>query len=281
MDRMQCTIKDVVNYEGIGLHTGRKIALSLKPQEPNKGIVFIRTDLKDNPQIPATTEYIEDSNRGVTLKKGDVYIHTVEHLLSAIFGLGIDNIRIELSGSELPVGDGSALPYVKLIKEGGIVLQSESVKYREVSEPIWFFESSKGIMFLPDSSFKIDYIIQFDHPVIGLQSGRFCLTPDLFEKEIASARTFGFLEEVENLWQKGLAQGGNLSNTVVIAKESILNPEGLRFTDEPLRHKVLDLIGDLSLVGSGLKGHVLAIKSGHDLNIKLAKKLVSIHRRDK
>jgi UDP-3-O-[3-hydroxymyristoyl] N-acetylglucosamine deacetylase/3-hydroxyacyl-[acyl-carrier-protein] dehydratase len=269
---MQATIKKEVEIQGIGLHKGRKVKLSFKPAPPNTGIIFVRVD-KDK-EIPAILENVSQSEREITLEKDGVRVCTVEHILSAFAGLGVDNAFVELDQDEPPVADGSSLPFCEAILEAEI--EPFGIPKREISpfQPIWIKEKDRSISILPDQELRITYSIEFPYPGVGSQSASFRISSGVFMKEIAPARTFGFLEEIEPLQKRGFFKGGSLENAVVISKDGILNEE-MRFEDEPVRHKILDLIGDLSLVGT-IKGHIVATRSGHTLNIEFARRMKAL-----
>lgn len=270
----QTTIRKELEYSGIGLHTGEQIHLVLKPTAVGTGVVFVRQDLPGKPVIEACPENVNNTLREISLKKNGVEgieVRTVEHLLAALSGLRIDNIEIAVNGDEIPIGDGSALPFVELLKDE-IVSQNTTKKVFKPKEPLWVSMEDKQVILLPGNEWKITYIIDFNHPVVKTQFATFVVTQEVFVKEIAPARTFGFLKEVESLHARGLAKGGSLENAIVIAEDRILN-ENLRFENELVRHKILDLIGDFSLLGMPILGHIIAIKSGHDLNLKLVQKM--------
>ncbi len=299
-DRFQKTVYGKVSLDGIGLHTGIKSTLNIKPAKENRGIVFKRIDLKDNPVIPAAVDNVIDTNRGTMLEKNNVQIHTVEHVLAALSGLGINNATIELTGPEPPIMDGSSLPFVKAIKKTGIVEQGEIQDVFKVTEPIQFdvSENDIEISLLPAEQFKITFFMDYGLPNFGLQYVSIENVEIEFRNEIAPARTFGLLSEIGQLKQKGLIKGGGLDNAVIIVDKKvnkheqenlgklfglntelifkngdILNRDGLHFENEPVRHKVLDLIGDMSLFGKPIIGHLIAKRSGHKTNIEFVKKL--------
>ena len=299
-NRHQKTIRGNVSLDGIGLHTGIKSTINFKPAKENSGIVFERKDLKENPVIPADVDYVIETNRGTMLERNDVRIHTVEHVLAALRGLNLDNVLIELSCPEPPIMDGSALPFVKAIKKVGIVDQSAIQDVFNVTEPIQFDDTENDIeiSILPADKFKITFFMDYNLPKFGLQYVSIEDVEDEFENEIAPARTFGLLSEVAQLKQNGLIKGGGLENAVIIVDKKvdkneqenlsklfglntelvfnngdILNSEGLHFENEPVRHKVLDLIGDMSLFGKPIIGHVIASRSGPRTNIEFIKEL--------
>ncbi|MCJ7802023.1 MAG: UDP-3-O-acyl-N-acetylglucosamine deacetylase [Candidatus Marinimicrobia bacterium] len=299
-DRYQKTICSKVSLDGIGLHTGIKSTINIKPAKENRGIVFKRIDLKENPVIKADVDYVIDTNRGTTLEQNGIRIHTVEHVLAALRGLGIDNVTIELSCAEPPIMDGSALSFVRALKKVGIVAQSVIQEVYKVTEPIQFNdpENDIEINLLPAERFKITFFMDYGLPNFGLQ---YVFIEDIegeFEEEVAPARTFGLLSEVSQLKQNGLIKGGGPNNAIIIVDENvdedeqnilsklfglnketifnngeILNNEGLHFENEPVRHKVLDLIGDMSLFGKPIIGHIIATRSGHRTNIEFIRKL--------
>lgn len=273
----QRTLAQSASLSGVALHTGGSVTLTLHPAPANHGYKFRRVDLPDEPTIDAKAIHVKTVERSTTLVEGNAKIHTVEHILSALSGMRVDNALIEMNANEPPIGDGSALPYVDLIKRAGIVeLEVPRVSF-ETSEPI-HFESQNGSMmtFFPDTHFRISCT------QVGPQ-GRFTqylsleITPEVYEKEIAPARTFVFYEEVKELMEKGLIKGGSLENALVVRGDSVLSKEPLRFPDEFVRHKILDIIGDLALVGRPLQGHVVAIRPGHGPNTELARAITKRH----
>ncbi|MEW6103353.1 MAG: UDP-3-O-acyl-N-acetylglucosamine deacetylase [bacterium] len=264
----QNTINREVSISGIGLHTGKDITAFLKPAPPDTGIVFIM----DNVRIPAKLMFISSSYREISLKKDGVEIRTIEHLLASLSSFSITNLFIELTGSEIPIMDGSCLPFVELIKSAGIKKQSARVKCLSFAGPVEIKEDGRFISILPYDGFKVSYTISFDHPIVKEQSLEIDIDKDSFVNDIAPARTFGFLEEVDNLRKAGLIKGGSLENAIVVSDNEIIN-KPLRYEDEFVRHKILDLIGDISLLGIPLKGHIIANCSGHSLNIKLARRI--------
>ncbi|MDO9465261.1 MAG: bifunctional UDP-3-O-[3-hydroxymyristoyl] N-acetylglucosamine deacetylase/3-hydroxyacyl-ACP dehydratase [bacterium] len=272
MMQLQTTISNKVSCAGIGLHTGNKTTICFKPADENTGIKFIRKDLPESPVVKADISGVVDTARGTSLGKSDIKVHTVEHVLAAAAGLGIDNMLVELSSNEPPVLDGSALPFVEALEGAKLVQQKAAKKFFEVKEPVWVSENGSSLVALPSKDFRISFTIDYNHPVLNSQFASVIITPKSFKEEIASARTFCFLEEVEMLQKEGLIKGGSLENAVVIGDEALLNDK-LRFENEFVMHKILDLIGDLYLLGQPLKAHVIAIKSGHSLNIELVKRL--------
>lgn len=268
---MQKTIKNKVEYRGVGLNSGKDVLLRLVPARVNTGIIF---KIKEKGNIRACVTNVVKSAREVVLRDNNIEVRTVEHILAALLGCSINNIYIELDNPEPPIGDGSSKIYVDLIKEAGVIAQEDEIKIIKIDEPMWVTEKDRQVIVLPDEEFRITYLIQHSHKVVGLQYASFNINEEIFAKEIAPARTFGFLSEVEDLRKQGLIKGGSLENAVVIGEDRIIN-DNLRFKDELVRHKILDLIGDISLVGCPVRGHFIALKSGHNLNIRLAKKIFS------
>ncbi|QFT55962.1 UDP-3-O-acyl-N-acetylglucosamine deacetylase [Microbulbifer sp. THAF38] len=273
----QRTLKNAIRATGVGLHTGKKVVLTLKPAPVDTGIVFRRTDLDPVVEIEARAENVGDTLLSTTLVKDDVRIATVEHLLSAMAGLGIDNAIVELSAQEVPIMDGSAGPFVFLIQSAGIQEQSAPKKFLRIKKPITVEEGDKVASFLPFNGFKVSFTIDFDHPVF--QGRNLTSSVDFsstsFVKEVSRARTFGFMHEIEYLRSKGLVQGGSVDNAIVIDQYRILNEGGLRYEDEFVKHKILDAIGDLYLLGTSLIGEFKAFKSGHSLNNKSLRHLMT------
>ena len=275
----QRTIKQSAVYSGVGLHTGNETTITFKPAPENYGIRFVRTDLDHAPEIPCDIDHVIDITRGTTLGNNSVKVHTVEHILAALAGLSIDNLRIEVNANEPPVADGSSLPFVEKLQEAGVVEQDAEKRYFELKEPLWLtFSEDVYLVILPANDLKITYTVSYQHPLLKSQFASFIVNNGVFAKEIAPARTFCFLHEVEELRQQGLIKGGNLNNAVVIGDDTILN-DTLRFDNEFVRHKILDLIGDLYLLGQPIKGHVIVVKSGHASNVKLVQKLRQIAKR--
>ena len=247
--------------------------MQLAPAPVHTGIVFRRTDL-DGFTIEAQSRHVARVSYATSLMKKGVLISTTEHLLSALAGLGVDNALVEIDNLELPIVDGSALPFIKLIRQAGLRPQRARRAYAKIVKPIELSEGSKRIAVYPAETFRVSYSIAFPHPVIGAQTLDFCPNSDSYEDKIAPARTFGFLAEVEMLLKSGLVKGGSLENVVVLDQERVMNPEGLRFPDEFCRHKILDLMGDISLFGRPLIGHVVAERAGHSMHAQLVSQLL-------
>jgi len=269
MTQKQKTISRPISYCGIGLHKGQPVQLTFKPAPPEAGIVFIRTDLPGTPAVPARVEWVADTTRGTTLGQNGVEIYTVEHVLAAVAGLGINNLYIEMDSIEPPAADGSALPFLETLQKAGIEEQDQECSPLILQKAVWIKDQDKFVVALPSPNFQISFTLVYNHPAIGTQFADYKLDSAIFSREIAGARTFGFLAEVEQLKALGLALGGSLDNAVVVGDEEPLTP--LRFPDEFVRHKILDLVGDLSLLGQPLQAHIIAVKSGHSLNTRLAK----------
>lgn len=268
----QKTIASEVSFSGIGLHTGSLTTMTFKPGEPDTGVIFYRVDLPNKPAIQADIDHVVDVSRGTTIGLNGAKVHTVEHILAAIFGLDIDNIAIELDGPEIPNGDGSAHPFMQVLKKAGLVTQDSERQYVNVTEPVYYRHDDVTLSVLPSDEFRMTMTIAYDHVAIGTQYASFSITPETFEKEMAPARTFCFLREVKMLQEQGLIRGGSLESAVVIGDESILN-DNLRFPDEFVRHKMLDLLGDMYLLGRRIRGHVVAVKSGHSKNVMFSKQI--------
>ena len=269
----QQTIATPVGVSGIGLHTGVPVSIRLLPSPANSGFVFKRTDLESF-VIEARAKNVARVSYATSLMKKGVLISTTEHLLSALAASGIDNVVVEIDNLEVPILDGSALPFLKAIAEAGVRRQRAKRVYAKVVRPVEVMEGAKRIAVYPSDSFSVTYQIAFPHPLIGVQSFEFAPSDGNYAKEVAPARTFGFLEEVEKLRESGLVRGGSLENAVVLDRERVLNPEGLRFPDEFCRHKVLDIIGDLALLGHPLIGQVVAERAGHAMHFALVDKLL-------
>ncbi len=273
MMRLQRTVKQEVSFEGIGLHTGRNSSVCLKPAPRDTGILFVRKD-KDS-LIKASVNAVTDTAFATTIGYNGAKIRTVEHILAALAGLGIDNTFIEVNGPEIPILDGSSVGLTQLILEAGIAKQSKKRPFIRITTPILLSDGHAEIAALPFEGRRITYRIQFHHHFLGEQKLSIDLTEENFVVEIAPARTFGFLKDVEYLKANGFARGGSFDNAIILGDKGIMNSTALRFKDEFVRHKILDLIGDLSLLGFPIHGHIIANKSGHTTNLKFLKKLLS------
>ena len=314
MSDNQKTIKKTISFSGRGLHTGNETTLTFKPAPENYGVRFVRVDLENQPEIEAIVENVEqntsiDSLRGTTIASNGAFVHTIEHVLAAVYGLRIDNIRVEINANEPPIGDGSALPFVHKLIEAGIEEQNEPKDYVVIEEPLSYRDEQRGIEFaaLPTDDYRVTVMIDYKNPALGSQhSGLFSLENE-FITEFAPARTFCFLHEVETLIDEGLIKGGDLESAVVIVDRKlsdvevkeikkkldiksdiklgesggILNDKPLRFKNEPCRHKLVDLIGDLALVGAPIKAQILAARPGHKSNIEFARMIRAIYKKQK
>jgi len=272
---LQRTIKKEIELEGVGLHTGEKVKIRLFPSSPDSGINFIRTDLPNAPAVKANIANVMEPSRRLrrtSLGCDGIEVHTIEHLMSALCGLMIDNLRVEISGSEIPGLDGSALPFVELIHRAGIEEQQAPKKSFQVKDPIWLEENDAVLAILPASELRVSYTLSYDHPLLKSQYVSVVVTPETFETQIAPTRTFCLEREAEELRKQGLGKGANWENTLVVGKDGVIKNK-LRFDDEFARHKVSDLLGDLYLLGIPIKGHVIAVKSGHSLNIRLLQRI--------
>ena len=308
MYEKQRTIKSPISISGIGLHTGNNCTMTFRPGEVNSGILFERADLPEKPRVLADIDHVVDISRGTTLQDGEAKVHTVEHVLAAFAGLQIDNMIVELDNNEPPVMDGSALPYVEKLLKAGIVEQAEDKFYLEIDTPMSYSEPERGVdlVAIPADELRITFLIDYKNPALGTQYTTLVDLEKEFVKEYAPARTFCFLSELEMLRKEGLIKGGGIDNAVVIydstegqvevdrikkvlnikgeafvGKTGIINDVPLRFYNEPVRHKTLDLLGDLLLIGAPLKGHILAARSGHKANVALAKKLRELYKKKK
>ncbi|VEN73659.1 UDP-3-O-acyl-N-acetylglucosamine deacetylase [Candidatus Desulfarcum epimagneticum] len=261
--RKQTTIENPVSCSGVGVHSGREAHVTFKPAPANQGVRFVRTDLPDCPGVKAHFNMIVDTSLATVIGENGMIVSTVEHLMASFFGLGIDNITVETDSYEIPIMDGSAGPFTDVLKSAGFKTQEGSRSYFVVKKPLVLEENGKSVAIYPSSDFRITCDIDYDHPRIRRQSFSSAIDNRIFEKEVCRARTFGFLEEVETLKSLGLARGGSLDNAVVVDKHDILNQGGLRFEDEFVRHKTLDCIGDFSLLGMPIMGHIVTKKSGH------------------
>jgi len=269
----QRTLKSLIKASGVGLHTGQKVRMVLRPAPPDTGIVFRRTDLASPVDIPARADLVGETKLCSGLVRGDAKVYTVEHLMSALSGLGIDNAYCDLDAPELPIMDGSASPFVLLLQQAGIEEQAAPKRFLRVKKPVEVKDGDKWARLEPYEGFRLSFSIEFRHPAIerSTQSVTVDFAETSYLTEIARARTFGFMHEVEDLKDRGLAVGGSLENAVVLDDQGVLNSEGLRFADEFIRHKLLDAIGDLYLLGRPLLGAFTAHKSGHALNNRLVR----------
>lgn len=273
------TIKNEVSYSGIGLHKGEKIEITLKPVLDYSGLIFKRTDLNGDNEIKVTYENLFELERGTNIRNsGGAMVYTIEHIMSAFHILGITDLLIEINGNELPIMDGSSVIFIEKMQEAGILELEKDIEPIVVKEPIYFSEEKEGkhIIALPYDGFKISYTIDFNHTFLGAQYYEIDLDTEKYITEIAPARTFCFDYEIEYLQSHNLALGGSLENAVVIKKDGVINPEGLRYQTEFVRHKILDLIGDIYVLNRPIKAHLVAIKAGHFINSKLSEKFKNL-----
>lgn len=274
MDYKQRTLMNEVGCTGIGLHTGEKVKIKLRPAPANSGIKFVRTDLKGHPEVEVRFDNVFDTTLATTIGTNGCKVSTIEHLMAAFFGLGIDNAVVELDGPEVPIMDGSAAPFVFLIKSGDVREQKSPKQFIIIKKPFKVDDGNRSVCIYPSKELKITYMIDFQHPLLRNQEYELTFSGRDFIREISTARTFGFMKDVETLKKNGFARGGSLDNAVVIDDFRIINEGGLRFDDEFVRHKILDFIGDISIVGSPIIGHFVIKKSGHFLNQHMLRKLM-------
>jgi UDP-3-O-[3-hydroxymyristoyl] N-acetylglucosamine deacetylase len=273
----QRTLKNAIKTTGVGLHTGARVEILLRPAAPNAGIVFHRVDLEQPVTIPADALHVGETRLSSTLKHGGAAISTVEHMMSALAGLGIDNVHIDVAGPEIPIMDGSAGPFVFLLQSAGIVEQDAPKRYLRILDTVEVRDGDKWARFEPFNGFKLDFTIDFPHPMFGSENRHVVIdfAEHSYVKEVARARTFGFMQDLEAMRDAGLGLGGSLQNAVVLDEYRVLNSEGLRYDNEFVKHKVLDAIGDLYLLGHPLIGQYTAFKSGHGLNNAVARALLA------
>lgn len=274
--KMQHTIREVIEFSGVGLHTGHEVNVRIKPSGADTGITFFRRDIPGLSGIKADASRVVATSYATSIGHKGVTISTIEHLMGAFYGLGIDNAIVELDGPEVPVMDGSASSFIDLIEDAGLREQASPRRYLIVKRPIKVEDRDKYVLLLPaeEAEFTVDYSIDFSHPFLKKQSFSGLFSPDVFKREVGCARTFGFLRDIEMLRANGLARGGSLENAIVIGDEDILNEGGLRYPDEFVRHKVLDMMGDIALVGAPIIGRLIAHRSGHALNHRLVQEIL-------
>lgn len=277
--RFQQTIGSPVSCSGIGLHSGQPVTLTLRPAPPNTGIVFVYRNGSGETLLPAAVSNKVPTELCTAISVNGHQVKTIEHLLAALVGMEIDNVYAEVDAGEIPVLDGSASPFVRLIRTAGVIPQARRQSYVKITQPIEVTDGARRVRIEPSSTPRITYSIHYDHPLIQTQSYSYTCSAAAFEQEIATARTFGFLHEVQALWSRGLGKGGTLDNTVVLSEEGVVNQTGLRFPNEFVRHKVLDLIGDIALLGFPFIGHIVAERSGHAMHTRLVEQILA--QRDK
>lgn len=272
--RQQQTLSNPISCTGVGLHTGKPVTLTLRPAPTDTGIVFVNRNGHAGATLAASVDHLVATELCTAISGNGFQVKTIEHVLAALAGLNVDNAFVDIDAAEAPVMDGSSAPFVQLIQSAGVVSQNRRRSFLKITRPLEIVDGSRRIRIEPSSTPRITYTIQYDHPLIRTQTYAYEHSTYAFETEIAGARTFGFLQEVEALWSRGLGRGGNLENTVVLSEDGILNESGLRFSDEFVRHKVLDLIGDFSLLGLPFIGHLIADRSGHALHTRLVKQIL-------
>jgi len=270
----QFTLAEACNCEGLGLHTGKPVTMQFIPAPANSGIKFVRTDLAGSPSIRPLLEHVVDTNRGTIISENGASVHTVEHVLSALHGCGVDNLEIRLSSEEPPVLDGSATNFVAMIEKAGLMPQEAEKHYCAVKEVFSLCEGEKSMSYLPSERFEVTYHLAYSDNLVEPRHLHIEISPEIFKNRVCRARTFGFEREFDMLKQHNLARGGSLENAVVIDNQGrVVNPEGLRDEDELILHKILDLVGDFSLIGQPVRGHIIAERTGHSFNVKFAKML--------
>ena len=277
--RFQQTIGSTVSCSGVGLHSGKPVNLTLRPAPPNTGIVFVHRQGPEETLLPAAISNKVPTELCTAISVNGRQVKTIEHLLAALVGMEVDNVYAEVDAGEIPVLDGSASPFVRLIRTAGVIPQTRRQSYVKITQSIEVIDGARRVRIEPCSTPKITYSIHYDHPLIQTQTYTHTCSASAFEQEIATARTFGFLQEVEALWARGLGKGGTLDNTVVLSDEGVVNQSGLRFPNEFVRHKVLDLMGDVALLGFPFIGHIVAERSGHAMHTRLVEQILS--QRDK
>ena len=272
--RFETTVQRPVEAKGVGLHSGVPVSIRILPAPPSTGIVFLRTDL-DNFSVPASWRYVARVSYATSLMRQGVLISTTEHLLSVFYSMGVDNAYVEIDNLEVPILDGSGQPYVELLNAAGLKSYRRRKRFLLIRRPVTVEQGSKRITILPADRFLLTCDVFYDHPLIGKQSLDMEVTPERYAQEIAPARTFGFAHELDQMRDMGLIRGASLDNAVCFNRETVVNPEGLRFPDECCRHKALDLIGDLALIGKPLLGHVIAERAGHAMHAALVSRIMS------
>lgn len=278
--RKQNTISKEIHFEGIGLHSGDKVKLTLKPAPVNTGIVFIYNDGKVKEFLPLSVDYVTDTKNNITLSNGRALIKTIEHLTSALFAMKVDNCLIEVSGKEIPVMDGSSKVFVDELMKVGIIEQGEYKPEFVVISPIWVRNEDKFIVLLPYNGLKVNYTISFPNSPIGTQNYTFEFSTEGYINEISKARTFGFIEDIDNYTKQGLILGANFENVHVFSKKENKCINGSRYDDEPVRHKVLDILGALALLPFDLKGYIISYKGGHQIDVMFARKVIEYYNSD-
>lgn len=268
----QRTLDQVVQCEGIGLHTGERVTMTLRPLAANRGIVFRRMDVVGTPIIPARPEHVVDTQYATTIAKDGVSVKTIEHVMSALAGMGVDNVQVDLTGPEVPIMDGSALPFVELLRQAGLRRQLAPKTFLKVRQPITVEIGTRSLRIVPSQRLKVIYTMCFDHPILGEQTSAMDVGRERYVRDLAPCRTFGFVKDLDMLQRMGLAKGGSLENALVVGEDGVINGP-MRFPDELVRHKVLDLMGDLFLLGKPLVGTIIAQGAGHQLHLQLVRRI--------
>jgi UDP-3-O-[3-hydroxymyristoyl] N-acetylglucosamine deacetylase len=275
MDLRQRTVAEEISCTGIGLHSGKKVKLIVRPAPPNNGITFERCDISPNCSVKASFDNVVETNMATTIGFNGYSVSTIEHIMAAFFGMGIDNALVQIDGEEVPIMDGSSAPFVFLLKNAGVTIQNNYKRFLIVKKSVKVEDGNRSVRLYPSNELKITYNIDFDHPLIKNQAYEISFSQSTFIQEISRARTFGFLRDVQTLKNNGLARGGSLDNAIVMDEFRILNEDGLRYKNEFVRHKILDFIGDLAIIGHVVIGHFIVERSGHSLNQKLLKKFMA------
>lgn len=274
MNLFETTLQRPVSIDGVGLHSGAPVSLTMQPAPAGSGVVFVRTDLDDFP-VPADWRYVARVSYATSLMRHGVLVSTTEHLLSALYGMGVDNVRLEIDNLEAPIVDGSSRPFVEMIQRAGVRRLEQRREALRIRKPIEVVDGLKRVRIEPAERFEIGCEVEFDHPLVGTQSFECEVDPDNFAGEIAASRTFGFERDLDQMREMGLIRGATIDNAVCFSDDAVLNPGGLRFSDEPCRHKALDLIGDLALLGRPVIGRVTAARAGHAAHAALVRKIMS------
>jgi UDP-3-O-[3-hydroxymyristoyl] N-acetylglucosamine deacetylase len=275
MDLRQRTVAKEISCTGIGLHSGEKVRLTIKPAPPNSGIAFERIDISSDCRVRASFDNVVETNMATTIGFNGYSVSTVEHIMAAFFAMGIDNVLVQIDGKEIPIMDGSSAPFVFLLKNAGIAIQNSHKKFLLVKKKVKVQDGNRSVKLIPSNELKITYNIDFDHPLIRNQSYEMSFSQSAFINEISRARTFGFLKDVQTLRNNGLAKGGSLDNAIVVDEFRVLNEDGLRYKTEFVRHKLLDFIGDLAILGCIPIGHFVVERSGHSLNQQLLRQFMN------
>jgi len=278
MELRQHTVAEEISCTGIGLHSGKKVKLTIKPAPPNSGIRFERIDVSPTRSVKASFDNVVETNMATTIGFDGHSVSTVEHLMAAFFGMGIDNALVQIDGEEVPIMDGSSAPFVFLLRNAGVTVQNSHKRFLLVKNSVKVKDGNRSVHLYPSNELKITYRIDFDHPLIREQVYEISFSQSTFVQELSRARTFGFLSDVQTLRNNGLAKGGSLDNAIVMDEFRVLNEDGLRHKNEFVRHKMLDFIGDLAILGHMVIGHFVAERSGHSLNQKLLKKFMAQNR---